>query len=420
MNPGIPSPLAWPASAAGTDSPRPASWFGPATFVTVCAGFLTPFTVSLVGEMPIGELLLLAAAGWAGLCAIVHHLPPGPLFSRRYLIVLLVCQLVALLAYILSDFYRQSAPRDMARGWARMVLLAIDILALAYLLGRSPHNLLWFLGGQIAGDLANFLLFGARFEDTWKFGYGIPLTYGVILLSSLAGRAGVLLAAGGLGALHFAMDFRSLGGLCLLLAAATGLQMLPQRFRLWALPCCLLATLVVASLLFTRVRSGDEMEHRASRSDVDRSAMIQAATEAFLASPLIGHGSWFSRSDVYDNFVQIRADLAREAGVGGFVGPNEEPEDVALHSQILVTLAEGGIFGAAFFIAFGGGLLWTLWNLVMVRTWRRDFSIRVFLLLLSGWHLFMSPFSGAHRVYIALAVGLILLVQAEEPEEETA
>ncbi len=55
--------------------------------------------------------------------------------------------------------------------------------------------------------------------------------------------------------------------------------------------------------------------------------LCKAASEAFVESPLIGQGSWFSRSKVYDNLLQIRCyDLATEAGVGGFVGPNEEPE----------------------------------------------------------------------------------------------
>jgi hypothetical protein len=44
----------------------------------------------------------------------------------------------------------------------------------------------------------------------------------------------------------------------------------------------------------------------------------------------------------------------------------------------------------------------------------------VFLLLLASWHLVMSLFSGAHRVYIALAAGLILLIQAERTPEEPA
>jgi hypothetical protein len=395
--------------------------FGFAAFFAVVAGALTAFTVSLVGEMPLGELVLLAVAGWVGLCALVHRVAPGPLLRQRFLGVLMIAQAVALLAYVLSDFYRHSAPHDMARGWARMVLLAIDVIAVGYLLGRSRHAYPWFLGGLLAGEAANTFFFGALFGDIWKFGYGLPATCAALGLASLAGPWVVLLVAGGLGAVHFALDFRSVGALCFLLAGATGLQILPLRLRPWALPCSVLATLAVAVVFFGGVRSGDEMEHRASRSDVDRSAMLQAATEAFVGSPLIGQGSWFSRSPVYDNLLQIRHDLAQEAGVGGFVGPNEEPEAVALHSQILVTLAEGGVFGGAFFLVYGAGLAWALWNQVMTLPWDRVRPLRVFWLLLAAWNLVMSPFSGAHRVHIALAVGVILLIVAESrPQEERA
>jgi hypothetical protein len=394
--------------------------FGPAACFALVAGALTAFTVSLVGEMPLGELVLLGVAAWAGLCVLVHRAAPGPLLRQRFLGSLMVAQLVALLAYVLSDFYRHSAPHDMARGWARMVLLAVDVIAVAYLLGRARPVAAWFLGGLLAGEAAHTLVFGALFGDVWKFGYGLPATCAGLAFASLVGPWAVLIAAGGLGALHFALDFRSVGALCFLLAGATGLQMLPFRLRPWALPCSVLATLAVAAVFFGGVRSGDEMEHRASRSDIDRSAMLQAATEAFVASPLIGQGSWFSRSPVYDNILQIRHDLAEEAGVGGFVGPNEEPDAIALHSQILVTLAEGGIFGAAFFIVYGAGLAWALWHQVMVQPWRRVHPIRIFWLLLAAWNLAMSPFSGAHRVHIALAVGLILLVRAEHQAEEPA
>ncbi len=420
MNQNLSPALAWSPPAVPVERAPADAAIGPAAFVTACAGFLTPFTVSLVGEMPVGELVLLLVAGWAGVCAIAHQAAPGPLFTRRYLAVLLACECVALLAYVFSDFYRHSAPRDMARGWARLILLAIDVLALVYLLGRSRHNLLWFLAGELAGEIANTLVFGALFGDAWKFGYGLPVTYAVILLASLAGPAAVLLAAAGLGALHFALDFRSMGGLCLLLGGATALQLLSPPARRWALPCCALATLAAAAFLFGHMRSGDEMAHRSSRSDVERGAMIQATWEAFRDSPLIGQGSWFSRSDVYENFAQIRDDRAKEAGIGGFAGPNSEPETVGLHSQILVTLAEGGIFGAAFFFAYGVGLLGALWDQVMAQPWRRELPVRVFLLILACWNLAMSPFSGAHRVYIALATGLVLLVQAERDREEPA
>jgi len=408
------STVAWPAHARPDPDTR---WPGCSAATVVLAGLGTAFTVSLVGEFPLGEFVLFATAGWTGLCAVLNQALPGELFHRRYLWWLLACQGLALLAYMIADFSWQSAPKDMARGWGRMIFLGIDVIALAYLFSRSHLNFLWLLAAQLAGDLLAWLAYGARFDDSWKFGCGIPITYAVVALAAWTGPAGVALAALGLSAVHFAQDFRSVGGLCLLLAVAAGLQLFPAAVRRWLLPFGALAALALGAVLYQRALT-ESGEHRASRSDVDRSAMVQAAAEAFRHSPLIGHGSWFSRSEVYDEFVQIRDDKAKEADVGGFVGPNEEPEDVALHSQLLVALAEGGLFGGAFFFAYGAGLAWTLHELVLERRWRRDSGVRCLLLLFAVWHLFMSPFSGAHRVYIAMAVGLMLIVQAERTKQE--
>ena len=104
------------------------------------------------------------------------------------------------------------------------------------------------------------------------------------------------------------------------------------------------------------------------------------------------------------------------AGVGGFAGSNEEEEGVTLHSQLLVTLAEGGVFGAAFFIPFAFGLVWALYQQVIVRAWTEFSPVRHYVLVLALFHVFLSPFSGAHRVGIALAAALVVLIHRERAE----
>lgn len=381
--------------------------------VAVLAGGLTPFTVSVVGEMPVGELVLAATAAWVALCLVINHVVPGGLFRERTFRRLLVCQGIALLAYVVSDVYRHSAPHDMARGWARMVFLCIDVVAVVYLCSRDPRNLLWFLGAQLTGEVLHAMIAGPLFGAWWKFGLGVPVTFAVILLAARLGTLGIFLAAAALTAVHFSLDFRSAGGLTLLLAAGAGLQLIPARARRWVLPLAGAVTIgLLATFIFRQQTSAEA--HRTSRSDIDRASMLQAAAEAFRDSPLIGHGSWFSNSHVYDNFLLIRDEAAKEAHVGGFAGPNQEVEGVALHSQLLVALAEGGIFGGAFFLVYGYELVRALRAHVLDLAWRSDTGVRVLLLLFAGWNLLMSPFSGAHRVFIALAVGAILLTRADE------
>jgi len=55
----------------------------------------------------------------------------------------------------------------------------------------------------------------------------------------------------------------------------------------------------------------------------------------------------------------------------------------------------------------------------MVQTWHRRALLEILVLLSALWNLLFSPFSGAHRVAIALACGLILLRQAEAEAAKT-
>jgi len=401
------SPIPAPASAAsGVET-----WFRPSAAVAFLAGALTSFTVAVGGEMPLGEVVLALTAGWVVLCLAVHQAAPGPLLSQRFFRVLMAAQTVALGGYVFSDLYRHSHPHDMARGWSRMIFLAIDVLAVAYLLGRSPRNFVAFVLGQCAGDLAFTALFGPLFGDLWKFGIGAPLTFLVFLLAPLAGPGWATAAAAGLGVLHLALGYRSLGGLCLVAAALGALQLTTRRSRPWLAPVGLLAVAGVIGWIY--VHSQSDTGRRATRSDIERSAMMTAAVDAIERSPLIGQGSWFSNSDVYDHFLLIRQSLAREAHIGGFPEPGEDAETTALHSQILVALAEGGLLGGAFFLVYGAGLLRALLRAAFVDRWHRLTPVSTLVLLSALWNLCFSPFSGAHRVYIALACGLMLLLQAD-------
>jgi hypothetical protein len=403
-------PEAREANASADEAPPGSVWQSPSAWISFCAGFLTVFTISFVGEMPVGELGLMVTAGWAVLCVVFNNTWPGPLLQSRFLWNLLIAQLVGLGGYIFSDLYRHSFPLDMVRGWSRMVFLAIDIIAIAYLFGCARRNFIVFQLGQCIGAVTSALVLGPLFGDMWKFGIGVPLTYLVFFIAPLAGAFAAMVASGAIGIVHFMLDYRSMGGVCLLVGMLTFLQSAPRGFRLWLAPLMVIAAFGAVFWIYGQTR-GDNT--RATRSDIERSAMAAAAFEAFEQSPLIGHGSWFSNTDVYDNFMLIRHAAAKQAHVGGFDDPNKEPGAVAVHSQILVALAEGGLFGGAFFFVYGAGLVWALYAIVFVRRWHRLTPFCTLVLLSALWDLFCSPFSGAQRVSIAMVSGLILLVQMD-------
>ena len=197
------------------------------------AGVLTAFTVSVGGEMPLGEIVLIGIFAWIAFSTVVTGSIPPELPATRQFRILLLCQAVAFVAYIFSDLYRHSSVHDLSRGWARMVFLAIDIISVAYLFGCSRLTLFMLLLGQYVGDALHALTAGALYGDLWKFGLGTPLTYLAFFAASFLGRPALIAAAFAMSAVHYLMDFRSMCGICLVVGIASLISLFPRHLRAW-------------------------------------------------------------------------------------------------------------------------------------------------------------------------------------------
>ena len=196
-----------------------------------------------------------------------------------------------------------------------------------------------------------------------------------------------------------------LGGLLI------ALDVLPRLLRKYLFIICVPITL--AALPWAGKTLFADAEARANRSNVERSAMLQAAWEGFLASPLIGNGSWFSRSDVWDNFLLIRSQKEFETGAGlGF--DSQDFEGKAIHSQILTALAEGGLLGGSFFFVYSILIVFGFWFLLTDATWHWLMPVRLSILISSLSGVFMNPFSGTSRLEIAMTVALVLILLDEK------
>jgi hypothetical protein len=378
--------------------------------ISFLVGFAGDFSIPLVGSMPISEFLLLGVVCHATLYIAVTRTLPAPVPAPRLLLFFCVCQLVAFESYIVSDLWWMSTPIDYVRGWSRMAFLLIDIVAFAFLFDDSSRCFVIFEVGRIFG--ATKLLFvGPLFGDYWKFGFGPLLTVAALLVvPRYLGFWATFLACIGLGALNNAFHARSHAAVCFLVGLFILAYRLPRVFRKVLFITATL--LVIVTLPWTTKRMLGETEGRANRSNVERSAMVQSAWEGFLASPIIGNGSWFSKSQVWDNFLLIRSEKERKSGGGLGFDPNNF-ENVAIHSQILTTLCEGGLFGGTFFAALAAFSFWALWYCLTTAQWSWLMPIRLTVLIGTFWGIYMSPFSGAIRVNIGVATALILLLWNE-------
>jgi len=421
MNPPSLASRSWPDSSSGPGA-APGALIGSnlrsAYFCAVAflLGLLHPWSISLVGQLPVGELVILALLGQTLLWIVMtSRLPQIP--SPRVICFFSLAQVIALLSYIASDLYRESLPIDMIRGWVRMFFLLADLLGFAILFGAEPRVLAWRQFGFGLSFLQVFVV-PPLFDDYWKFGFGMPLTVLVVLAAPyFGGCVGTLVALVIAGGVHTALAFRSAGAACWVIAGLLALRYLPSQLRKVVLVTGLAALLVASPRIVAHTFTSKSA--RANPSNIERGAMLQAAWEGFISSPLIGQGSWFSKSNVTDNFVLIRHEGAQENH--GTIGFEEtDVEAVSIHSQLLSAMAEGGIFGATFFFFYGLALLWGIWHSLVVAPWSWLVPTRLFLFVMYFWDLLMSPFSGPVRLNIGLATVLVAMCVRESRQASVA
>lgn len=388
--------------------------------VAFLTGLLAPFTINVVGSLPLAEIVLIALAGAIVVQACLTGRIAAPYFREPLLWLLIAAQGLALVSYIVSDIFRETTTNDILRGWSRMIFLSLDIAGIAYLFGADRRSFLVTQIGLALSGFAAVAVYGAQYDAYWKFGFGAPITFVVLLLLPRLGFWLGTFSLFGLGFLHLVLDFRSFGAVCFMAGVLVLVTRLPRQLRVVTVIPSLIGAIALA-IVFTQTR-GHEQTQRGERSNVERSAMMEAAWEAVRESPMIGQGSWFSKSPVMGNFLFLRAAKAQEAGVHGYATDVDE-KNMAIHSQILVSVAEGGLVGGTFFFVFGLALLWGLGYCTLWRFYDVNSPLYLTVLLLSVWNLLFSPFSGPHRLLIAFSCGLLLILWREargkdEPEPE--
>jgi len=373
-----------------------------APFLCALAGFLAEFTVGFVGALPVGEIVLLAVFPIAVIARVMKRRWSGVAQRTRWFRICLIAIAVMALGYIISDLYRGSPTGNLVRGWSRVAFLGIDLIAVTYLVGGGWRNLWIFLVCAALGQAASALITGPLADEYWKFGVGFPITVVAIFLTSNLRFGWPAAVAFLLGLVHIALGFRSMGGVCLLLGSILIVREIGGR---WRIPIGVVLFAISAALVVL-VRGHFEDEDAHKSSNIERQSMIETSVDLFLDSPFIGQGSWFTTRQIS----KIEAHRAKLDETFTQYTP-EQIDKLSIHSQILVTLAEGGILGGAFFFVYGFILVMTFWLAWGDPTPRRAF---IMLLVLDGaWNFMMSPFSGAVRIWIALYVALGLLLWQE-------
>lgn len=374
-----------------------------ATFV---CGVASARAVNLIGEFYLGELLLIQLALFVMLFGRDRSLLDVSAFG-----VFVQTAVLMLAGYIISDLYRDTNPGQFLRGWARVILLTLDFIALAILVARDRRSLWWFVLGMGVGAIGQLVVRGVPIMSApgWKFGYATPIVYLLACASYFLPVKLMCLAFAGVGVWNIFMDFRIMGAICLLVAAVlwvrannpdglSGIQLLKL------LSAVMIAAAVVGGALYA---THEEFASRRDSSNVGREAGLFVAARGVMESPVIGYGSWPTDPRLVSLFQE---QVAEE---GQAYGDSARVQVFTAHSQGLQAWIEGGVLAALFFVYYGIRLISTGFNVALKR--RPDGYLPIFLVFIiyDAWHLFMSPFSGPTRLPIAVGVAIICMVGLE-------
>lgn len=338
-------------------------------------------------------------------------------------------------ASLCSDLWNGSDTLALTKGLLRVVFLAIDIYALYYLCnGRaSVVKALWW--GLVASFVLAYFLQPslASHGEPWKFGFGLPVTIAVILwvTSRPSSRIQNVLVFSALGAVHFAMGFRSMASIVLIVALLLAVQTTHSRlanasrivrFRPVVLGV-LGATLILwLSSIYDRLAQEGAFGYIAQQkaafqaggefgSSLSSRSEFLLSFQSISQSPFWGGGSYSiadsSATDAAATFLndlgysEIASRLARGAP--------------AYHSEILGVWAENGILTLLFWFAVAAILVGAIYAVIYQETAMPQ--LVVYLAVSGLWDLLFSPFGADRRFWLAASIATILLARKMTKED---
>jgi hypothetical protein len=393
--------------------------------VALGIGLSCSFIVRIVGDVPVGEILLLPILP---ILLILH----GRRVVRPGMTNIAVLMGLWLIGQVLSDVLRGTQQNDWMRGDARIIFFAIDIVCLMVLLTGNERRKTIFIAAYAIGSLL-----AVRFQpmlgvesDPWKFGYSMGTIMIAVLISSFFYRyrlyvaAAILLVA--MMGVNLYENYRS-PVLDLLVAAALVLPIVPERIgRLRLLPrvgtagrVAVLAALALSAgamalglvrlATSTGIIGQEAQEKNQQQSQLKAGILlggrpeILVSSRAVIDSPILGHGSY--AKDL--KYTEMLSDIQVENGIQTDLEDQEDSKGmIPAHSHLMSTWVQAGILGAIFWAY----ILWIVFKGIMRVATLRPPNAPLYAWMLVGfsWDILFSPFGNTARMQEALMLVIIL------------
>lgn len=322
-----------------------------------------------------------------------------------------------LFAAILSDLAAQSPTGNTIRGLARVVFLAVDVLALAALTRYRRWSIVAMWSGVVVSQIASYFIQPSTYahEEPWKFGFAMPFTLGMALLAERGRRLTHAIVFPSIAAINFVLGFRSLALVCMLSFAILALRRSKDGYSgiakarsIFLVGGSILVSLILVRYYDTLALSGtlgDQLRQKALYQSqgvygslASGRVEILLATRSIAEHPLLGGGSYSLASS--DVVLATAMDYVR-AGYDN-VAAGLLRETPPYHSAVFGSWAENGLFGVLFWIGF---ILTSIKYLLTVFSGHsRLVALSTFVATLGIWDALFSPFGAEHRLWTALTL----------------
>jgi O-antigen ligase len=340
----------------------------------------------------------------------------GGAFRPRIYWLFMASIIASLVGYMISDIAVGTLPSQYVKGWGQLVLLGGACAALMILTAHDRRNLWWFMLGTGIGGITYLLVTGVPLH-TWKLGYAERIAMVILTLAPILPKRVSALVLAAFGVVNILLDYRVLGAVFIVIASIVwarstrAVRPVPTTAQLVKL--ALILAIGLAGVVVTTKLTESEYAARRNASNVGRAAAIIVALRAIADSPFIGYGSWTINAKLA-TMVQQEVEKTRDHSLVRVAPVRYGATGFAAHSQILQSWVEGGLLGAMFFFVYGYQIVRALYWYTFRRQPDVFYAAFIFTLTIGLWNWAASPFHGAQRIQIALAVSVIAAISYEE------